>query len=292
MSTMINKQRYNESMIENLLALYDCSDTWEWGTKGEGKKTFRNLYTTFLAATTPSGFRNSIPKAAIGDGFLSRSIVIYSGMSTDRAMWKPTRPAGAPSQKELCRRLAYIAQAVQGEYHLTDEAEEYGKRWYKRFKRELKGRLEDLGIWSRMDTNLRKVALLLKAQEYPDPKDRSITVDHLKMADRLLRYAYLTNRGVLTEIKADDASQDIAQVRNYLMERRDVTRGKLLAGTRIKAVRLNDILNHLSGEGQIKIYLDGEEYAHTTRRCDETYEYIETETFLSQESEIQQGRIT
>lgn len=251
MSVMINKQKYTESLIQNMLDLYDCHSTWDWRSKGEGKRVLKNLFTSLLAATTIEGFMESIPKAAVGDGFLSRTVIAYSGMS-ERDFWRPRKPKFAPTEEDIMQRLAYVAQVMQGEFDLTKEADEYGEQWYKSFKNDLRKTPADLGVRSRMNINLLKLAFLMKAQSYPELGDNTIGVEELKEAERLLRITYLTSKRVLNEIKTNGEFKTIAQIKAYIEERKEVSRKQILAGTRVPANELSQVIYHLFQEGCIE----------------------------------------
>jgi hypothetical protein len=274
MSVMLNKQQYNESMIQNLLDLYDCHGTWMWTTKGDKQRVLKNLHTTLLGATTPAGFKDSVPSEAVGDGFLSRTIIANSGFS-DREFAMPQCPVNAPTKEVLMQRLAYIAQAIQGTYTLTDEAVQFFRDWYHRFKCELKESGEDLGIMSRHNIHLLKVALLLHAQSYPHPSDKTITRETLEAAQQLISATYVTSYSAVNEVKHRGEFADIYKVRDYIQARGKVVRKNLQASLRMPAKRLDKVLQYLLGQHDIEVRTsDKEKIKHIRRKSDDIYKFI------------------
>ncbi|NJL70582.1 MAG: DUF3987 domain-containing protein [Candidatus Competibacteraceae bacterium] len=96
LSTFLSSRSYADTLTQLLLDLYDCHPTFEWRTLGRGTKTLRKLYTSFVAGTTVQGLRESIPQAAKGDGFMSRTILVYVPTSK-RKYPEPFEARGAPT---------------------------------------------------------------------------------------------------------------------------------------------------------------------------------------------------
>jgi hypothetical protein len=273
LSVMLNKQHYNESMISNLLDLYDCHGTWEWTTKGDKKRILRNLHTTFLAATTPAGYKDAVPEAAIGDGFLSRVISAYSSIS-NRCFWRPIPTKEGPRKEDLLRRLAYISMAVQDAYDLTPEADQFGHEWYVQHKENLREAGEDLGLISRQDNHLLKVAFLLKAQSYPAPADKIIDIDLMKQAEQLLRATYLTSYHAINEVKHKGEFEHVFRMKAYIAERGEVPRRQMLSALRFGKARFQEVLLYLFEQGDISVWgEDGKQKTRPSHKSSEVYRY-------------------
>lgn len=273
MSVMLNKQQYNTSTIQNLLDLYDAFDEWEWTTKSDKKRVLKDIYTTILAATTPSGFKESVPTEAIGDGFLSRTIIANSGV-TERRFFVPQAPANAPTDDVLAERLAYVAQAMQGSYRLSDEAYDYLNNWYDGFCETRDEAGEDAGIISRQNIHVLKLAFLLHAQSYPHPRDKEISLETAQMAKSLMEATYLTAYNAVNQVKHKGEFEDVFKVREYILNKGKVDRKTLLASTRIKGSRINTILKYLHTQGYITIWdEDGNQLDKPYRKTCEVYKY-------------------
>lgn len=278
MGVMINKQSYNESMITNLIRLYDTDGFFEWQTKGGGKKRLTGLHTNMIAATTTDGFKDSIPNAALGDGFISRCIIVYQE-NTTRRFFPPIPVPSAPDINELRRRLGWIANNAKGEYILTTDAQEYCWEWYNRHRDSIERDISSAGPKSRIPTNLLKVALLLKIQAY-DVEDNVIDVSYVRDAARLLRYTYSLSPMIVQEIRGEGYHKWIKTVESYLKRHGASTRKTLLQNTRVNAEDLSAVLEYLQSISKITIWKvseDGEKIRQdfATRNGNETYQYEE-----------------
>jgi hypothetical protein len=276
MSVLFNKQSYNESLVQNLLDLYDNHETWEWRTKSEGTRTLRNLHTCLLAGTTEAGFEDALPPAALGDGFISRTVLVHA-RTTPRCFELPRIPEGAPDKDELARRLAYIALTFQGEVVMSDEAKSWYRVWYRKHHMRLSKHPETASVISRKPTTLLKVSMLLAAQRYDQEvlKPR-IEVTDMEDALRILNLAYRVAPKILRELRGADTMKTIAKVRNYLSERPSETynRGDLIRGTHLTGDQIHYALEHLLEEGTVKAFnIDEDTESKRIRRRGQTYQF-------------------
>lgn len=253
LSTLLTKSTYAATMAALLIDLYDTRDTFHWTTKGEKEKVLRYLHTTLLAGTTVAGLRESIPTAAKGDGFLSRSILIYVP-DTLRDYAEPFYPKDAPSLQELQRRLAWIIETSLGAYTYTEEAKETFRVWYKKFRQRLREDPEMSGIISRMDSNVRKLSLIFRLQRY-DMNDTFITSRDVEDAIRLIEVTYRSTPFLLSQISEDFMVVVTGRVAEYIQKRGSVVRGKMLSATRswLKADMLSMAIEELVQRGQVRI---------------------------------------
>ena len=269
MSVLFNKQSYNESLVQNLLDLYDNHETWEWRTKSEGQRTLRNLHTCLLAGTTEAGFEDALPPAALGDGFISRTVLVHA-RTTERCFELPMVPEGAPNKDELARRLAYIAMCFQGEVKLADDAKVWYRNWYRKHHARMSSHPETASVVSRKPTTMLKVAMLLAAQRYDQkPMEPVIDLQDMEDALRILNLAYNAAPKILRELRGADTMKVIAKVRNYLSERPTemYNRGDIIRATHLTGDQVQFALTHLTEEGSVKIVdVDGLEENRVKRR--------------------------
>jgi len=273
LSTMLGKASYAEAMIPNLLDLYDCHSDWDWSTLGRGKKTLRNLHTTMLAGTTVDGLRSSVPASASGDGFLSRTIPVYVP-DTKRCYRKPFIPKNAPSEDELAKRLAWIASTCIGEFQLTKEADAYMDKWYKNYKDFLRANPAISASMSRMDVNVYKTALLLRAQRYDDCSP-FVTLEDLKTAIALLETTYSSFGFLRSQISPDEIIMWTAKVEEYLKRKagKRIPRLMILQRLHVKSDMATLVLEELLAKGHAKAYYEGRLITHATNRSVEEYEW-------------------
>lgn len=186
LTTFLGKQKYNVGLVDNLTKLYDSRDIDDEATRGGGKISFRDIYVTLFGATTPDSFKNSIPEEAFGGGFMSRVIVVKQDEPT-RYFPLPQIVPGAPDTTELAQRLAWISQNSFGGYRFSKEAYHQYTKWYRQFKDNLVGNPNGNAL-ARMDTNLLKLAVIMRAQRYE--RGSVITEDDFNDALTLLTDAY------------------------------------------------------------------------------------------------------
>ena len=283
LSTMIGKSSYAESMIPNLLDLYDAHKEWEWSTLGRGKKVLRNLHTTMLAGTTVEGLRSSIPSSAMGDGFLSRTIPVYVP-DTKREYPHPFIPKNAPSEDELAKRLAWVASNTMGEFEFTKEAEAFFKLWYKDYKAFLRANPAVSGAMSRLDVNVYKTSLLMRAQRYGDDTP-FITKEDLLNAIRLLDLTYGSFGFLRSQMSPDDVVMWASKLAEYIKKKPNVNRQTILQRTHVKGEVATMAIEELVGKGEVQVSFGGKVYLHATNRGMESYLWIGDQDERSGETE-------
>ncbi len=269
LAVMMGKQNYSESMIENLMDLYDPMDTWEWSTIRRGTVTLKKLYTTLLGATTPTGFRESVPSAAMGDGFLSRTILAYAPETT-REFDEPADVPNGPTKEHLMECLAWISEATKGEYQFSPEARVYFKEWYHRFKEEFNADPKFQGVLSRKNINVQKVAFFMHAQRYAG-QDHEIQLQDVKTAIALVDATYRSAPILLSDIETNGVHIKSRALEKYIEKQGKVTRQKVQRTKKIPAHDLTLLINHIANEGKIKIIHNGQRYETSRNRSAEIY---------------------
>lgn len=262
LSTFLSSRSYSESMSSLMLDLYDCHSDWDWGTLGRGKKTLRRMYTSFLAGTTIDGLRGSVPRAAKGDGFLSRTILVYVP-SSKRQYPMPQKAVGAPTEEELAKRLAWVVEKTVGEFELSPDAMEEYKRWYYWFYQKMEDNPAIEGAISRMDVHLLKTALLIHASRY-DALDRVIEMQDLMDAIRLIDATYASLPLLLSQLDEDEIIRVVSRVELLLRKNKRMSRTAILRTAKLKTDTLHLALEELAARGVAKFELGGKVYSHST----------------------------
>jgi hypothetical protein len=258
LSTFLGKQKYNEGLISKLIDLYDCKDDDSSATIKRGSLVFKNIYVTLIGATTISGLNESIPEVAMEGGFISRVILVHAPRPT-RAYPEPRPVIGGPTRKELSKRLAWIANNAQGEYYFSPEAKKhYDKFYYKHRKSLLKGEKDDVELKSRYDLHLRKLALILRAQEYREGNE--ISLDILKKAQLILEETYKDAQGITKDVGVSLYTKTYMRVKDLLLERGKITRRQLiqrLSPSGVSADMILKVMEQIHQAGLITISLRG-----------------------------------
>lgn len=273
LSTFLTKRSYGEGTLQLLLDLYDCRDTWEWRTMSQGVKYLRRLCTSFIAGTTVDGMRNSIPHAAMGDGFMSRTIPVYVPY-TKRRFPYPRMVEGAPSTDEMQKRLAWVAEHGLGEFALSPEADVEYERWYTYNHRMMEEHPGISGAMSRMSHNLLKVALLVRLSRY-DARGGTIELQDLQDGIRLLDVTYSSLPFLLSQLDEDEIMAESGKLLDYLKRHHKIVRKNALSSLRIRADMLTTVVEELCSRGVVKVVLGDREGYHPWGNTLEEYVYME-----------------
>lgn len=269
MASSVGKRSYTDGFIEILLDLYNPRDHWDWTTISRGKQTLKNTYLSMLAATTPTGFRDSIPQAALGDGFLSRSILVYQA-GNNRRFSIPRDVANGPTMAELAQRLAWICENSLGEYTLSQEAFAYYDEWYHEFRDYLEASPDEQGFRSRMNINVLKVSLLLRLSRY-DNSSKIITLQDVEEAVSLLTYTYARSSELLLDIRSGNFQSHVSKVMQIMKRHKSITRTDLLRKSHIPANELTLVVDHMVQEGTLKVKRGGKYTTTPTKTGSELY---------------------
>jgi hypothetical protein len=116
-------------MVECLTDLFDYHEVWRYKTMGAGKDEIYGPFISVFAATTPSWMANNLPYEAIGDGFISR-IVMVTG---DEKQKRVPRPGITQRQESLFRDLVHdlgVISYLKGPFEWDPAAERAFDSWY------------------------------------------------------------------------------------------------------------------------------------------------------------------
>lgn len=273
LSTFLTKRSYGEGTLQLLIDLYDCRDEWEWRTKGQGVKKLKNTYTTFMAGTTVDGMRSSIPEAAMGDGFMSRTIPVYVPY-TKRKYPYPHLVKGAPDTQEMAKRLAWVVTNAVGEYGLSPEADREYQKWYQYHHRSMDDNPGLSGAMSRMSTNLLKVALMFRLNRY-EAMFPVIELCDLEDAIQLMDVTYSSMPFLLSQLDPDVIMMESGRIYDLIKRKKRVKRKYCLASLRLKSEVLTAVIEELIARGVIAVEFEGTRYMHAGGRTEEEYVYLE-----------------
>lgn len=278
LSTFLGRQKYNEGIVPLMLSVYNTDKYKEDRTGEHGIIKMRNLCTSWLAGTTASSFQDAVAETARGDGFFSRATIVHQDRKWQRFFPPPQWP-WLPGVEELARRLAYVAEATLGEHVLTPEADVRAKAWYDEHCDNLETQIEMSHFWSRKDTQLLKLALLMKAQRYPEPGEFDITLADLEDAITLLDATAALAPRILedhtTQAKQSQLDRVLGHLRKHGGELPRVRLQKLCVNNGINAQELNRILGELMSYQKVSVWRGGVVQSYVTAKNDEVYKLKE-----------------
>jgi hypothetical protein len=272
-ATFAGQQKYNTGLTDNLLALYECNRTFTWRTVKRKKIVLKNLHTTLIAGTTLTSFRNSLSENVRTDGFLSRSAIVYCPKTTGRRFSRPRIVAEAPCDKELQRRLAWIAEHGVGEFDLTPEADAYYDKWYCKWRDDLEDDTQFQGLKSRIHILVLKVALLFRLQRYEGDGPRLVDLQDIKDSIILVKKTWFESLPIMRGFEDTTAKPFIGRMEEYIRTRAEVDRLKLMRQGKFSAAEIREGLTMLCEEGKIEIWKGKESRSYPTTDGKETYRW-------------------
>ena len=176
----------NKEMIDVLVDLWDGrSRPWRRHTSYEGEIEIPNPWINFIGATTPSWINENFPEYAIGGGFVSRTVFVYGEKKRHYEAY-PGRKMQIDNtlRQKLVEDLAIIAN-MKGPFTLTDDAYEWGTKWYEEHCQTIESASDDrlTGYLARKQTHIHKLAMILSAARADDMR---ITASDLTKALRIM----------------------------------------------------------------------------------------------------------
>lgn len=183
LGTMLDPR--DPTLMSVLIDLWDGKEgKWDRWLKSKENTSIENAWINIIGATTPSWLNENFPETMIGSGLTSRIIFVYADQKKYLIPYIKKLVAGPEFdllEKSLVHDLDDIAQ-MKGEFVLTDEALDFGSKWYaqhwtKPEEHLLMDRMQ--GYRARKQTHIHKLAMVLSAAE---SSELVITKDHLATA--------------------------------------------------------------------------------------------------------------
>lgn len=253
LGTMLSRAKYNEDLITTLTKLYDTEAPFESSTVGGGRKKLPSTFACLLGGTTPTALRDSIPKTAVDEGFLSRLVLCYQPRAS--SLFHRPHSMNIP-RKEIASRLAWIAQNTAGQWDLSEEADKFYEKWYINFHTHFDSMRFHSSQKSRFANHVLKVALLFSAQRYEnhlDKKYRVIDLVALKEAIALVEATMGLAVPLIEETEANPVQRIQLKVLAYLKNRGKATRLQLLQNAHITASDATAAISDLFQSGRITL---------------------------------------
>lgn len=253
LGTMLSQAKYNTDLVTTLTKLYDTESTFESATKISGQSRLQRPYACLLGGTTPSALRESIPKTAVEEGFLSRLVLCYQPQAASLFHRPHSNLINIP-RKEIASRLAWITEHTAGQWDLTPDADAFHEKWYKNFHTKFDSNRFHASQKSRFGVHILKTALLFKAQCYEDhreKKNRLIDIEVLGEATRLVEATMASAVPLIEETEANPFQRQRLRILNYIREKGRVTRKTLLQNAHLSASEATAIVSELFQAGEI-----------------------------------------
>lgn len=244
--TLINRKSYEAGLASLLIPFYDCEDKFTYDTKSRGTETLNYAHLSLLGASTVNSIRESIPASAIGDGFTSRVMFIYTDEIPTPVAWTEYDAEKTRTQEELILYLQSLS-GLSGKVTFTPDAKRYYIEEYERF-------FADSSFYenpvlkayaSRRHTHLVKLAMSLMVSE--NPKGITLEEFHLSGAKYIIEEAEEKMATVLNQIVTTDVGDMTEQVYQFICSKTPVPRHEVVKhfAHRMDAQSLGKVLDTL-----------------------------------------------
>lgn len=130
--TFLGREKYNEQMPTLLTDLYDCPELRSGGgTLSSGPRTLKNVFVSFLSASTPAWLLRAVNPDVIEGGFTSRVCFIVAEEPKQLSAWP--KEVDQDARSKLAERLSAIRDKARDipSILINDGARKTFERWYK-----------------------------------------------------------------------------------------------------------------------------------------------------------------
>lgn len=162
----------NVEFLSLLGTLWDMDGVFESRTKNSKAAKINNPTVTILAGNTPTGFTLAFPPEAVGQGIMSRLILVH-GNKTNKRITFP-KPPDPEDTKKLITSLQTMRTTSFGAATLTPKAESLLDAIYQSYEGVNDIRFESYN--NRRFTHLLKLCLLVSAAFYKNKISESATI--------------------------------------------------------------------------------------------------------------------
>jgi hypothetical protein len=161
---------------------------FEKRTKMSGNDTIENPWINLIACTTPAWIAGNFPEYMIGGGFTSRCVFVYAEAKNKYVAYPGLHvPKDMKTMEDrLVQDLEHISITHCGQYNLTEEAIEWGEKWYKAHYMNGSGGLDSDrfgGYIARKQTHIHKLAMILAASVRDE---LTINIEDLQIANKMV----------------------------------------------------------------------------------------------------------
>lgn len=265
----------NLDFLSTLGALWDWDDevsTYKQRFKNSKSISIYQPTISILGGNTHSSFQQAFPAAAIGQGFLSRLILVHSEPS-GRKITFPTKPDERVAVA-LMEKFHAIKQVVRGEAQITPDAKRALDTIYRTWPE-----LDDYRLKSystRRFTHLLKLCLVVTAMR----ASVEVCIDDVTLANTILTYTESAMSKALGEYGKQRNAEAAHAVMTALYERKEKFFSfeelyKIVQRDLDKREQLSDLLANLQAAGKL-LYAKDKGFIAKDKPMDKRASYVDT----------------
>lgn len=210
----------DSKMIDFLISLWDSAPKeFTYTTRKTAAISVQCPCLNLIGCTTPSWIASEIPYHMIGGGFISRCLFVYADRKKQLIAYPQkvrTKTSFESAQTRLVDDLRRIMK-LEGEFHLSNEAMDWGEGWYSSIHAgELGTGAEKLsGYKQRKQAHAHKIAMCLSAARR---STLEITLEDLKDAVELLSLVEKDMVKVFQTIGKSPLAMHVEQILQFIRE--------------------------------------------------------------------------
>ncbi|MGE4259196.1 MAG: DUF3987 domain-containing protein [Candidatus Babeliales bacterium] len=230
----------NMEFITMLTNMWDNLDIYT-NPKITGKSvTVERPTVNLLGANTPEGFALAFPPEALGNGFLSRVIMLYAEVTGNKVAWPEAR--SKEETEALAQEMIDCREAMEGEIGIHPDTRSLGSKIYKQDIR-----IDDVRFShykQRRFIHLLKNSMVLAAMDM----SKEILPIHMIRANTLLAHAELRMPKALGEFGASRHATVSGKIINFLSHAREPqTPNEIWKAVRKDIQKASDLAEILTG---------------------------------------------
>lgn len=201
---------YDSDFMNVLTNIYDCRVYHEKKRTKSIDLEMPNPQLNLIAATTPSFLNNLLPEGAWDQGFLSRTLLIFSGESSPSSLWDEANE-GSAAFKKLVHDLKLISD-LYGKLTFDPDAAHAINEWHLAGGPPAPDHPKLLHYTTRRTAHLLKLCQIACAASSDEPV---ITLDHYKKALGWLLEAEAMMADIFKSMRSGGDSRIIMDVWHY-----------------------------------------------------------------------------
>jgi len=207
LGAFLSKGMQSMGMPDLLTELYDCPDEHDHITKNSGVDRLKDVHVSLLGATTPKWMQENMTPAIFGEGFVSRTILVYGA----KPKLKVARPVVTDALIRLRDSLVEDLRQIslkRGQMKFTEESGKFFDEWYG--NREEGSELEqESGFYEREHDHILKLAMVFSLSA---GAEWEIHTPHIQAAVQMLKGVRSNMHVALAGAQADPSQRNTMRV--------------------------------------------------------------------------------
>jgi len=255
MTVFLNKQRYNEGLVQIITRFMDCPDYWKSETVGRGERVVKNVAISSLMCSTLDWFIRSTPEDSFGGGFIARNLLIVQEASAR------CEPIPLPGDESIRAGLiSHLASVHEFEGEVTLDKLSYARYidWYSTEHQEVIKKPEHAMLstyYNRKPDHIKRIAICLHMIEH---KDFLICYECFDRALRLINWTEQFLPAMLEQMFKSQTGEAQEQILRLIRNSTKLSHSDLIRkiGYRMSAPEAKTVIGSLKEARLIQEHID------------------------------------